>query len=90
MVCKRHEILIRPKAALFYVHWELSELVFVCPSKKSCFQNGSRLRKTMKLNMYTCLEHEYASILTLKMCFDYKRILIKRLTKLEFDRGKTF
>ena len=29
----KHEV-IRPKAALFYVHWELSELVFVRPSIK--------------------------------------------------------
>ena len=66
----------RPKAALFYVHWELSELVFVRPSKCSVFWHGSGLRNRMKLNMCTYLEHACISILTLKTGFDYKRAFI--------------
>ena len=45
-------------------------------SKRSCFQNGSSLRNPMKLNLCTYLEHAYTSIVTLKMYFDYKKILI--------------
>ena len=80
--------IFRPKAALFYVHWELGELVFVRsfvrPSKGTCFQNGSSLRNRMKLNMCTYLEHECVSITTLKTEFDYKRALIHNALQARF------
>ena len=80
--------IFRPKAALFYVHWELSELVFVRsfvrPSKGTCFQNGSSLRNRMKLNMCTYLEYESMWVLTLKMDFDYKRAFMHNALQARF------
>ena len=68
-------ILMRPKAALFYVHWQLSDLVFVRSSQKTTsFWPGSSLRSRIKLHMCTYLEHECISILALKTHFDYKKI----------------
>ena len=57
--------------------------------KKKQFSNGSRLRNTTKLNVYVCLEHGYTSILTLKMYFDYKRILVYYAFDLRFFVGET-
>ena len=44
--------------------------------KKEQFSDGSRLRNTKKLNVFVCLGHGYTSILTLKMYFDYKSVLV--------------